>query len=67
MLVDAPGQWGTIAASDAAVSPCAGSLLMPFLALHVVFSLLLDRIPLLMRSDQDKSLELVLLRQQLRL
>ena len=40
---------------------------MPFLALHVVFSFLLDLAQVLTRSDHDQALELVLLRQQLRL
>jgi putative transposase len=40
---------------------------MPFLALHVVCSFLLDLAHVLTRSDHAKDLELVLLRQQLRL
>ncbi len=40
---------------------------MPFLVLHFVFSFLLDLAHALTRSDQDQALELVLLRQQLRL
>jgi putative transposase len=40
---------------------------MPFLALHVVCSFLLDLIQVLTRTDHDQALELVLLRQQLRL
>ena len=40
---------------------------MPFLALHVVFSFLLDLVHVLTRSDRDRALELVLLRHQLRL
>ncbi len=40
---------------------------MPFLALHVVLSFLLDLLHILTRSDHDKDLELLLLRQQLRL
>ena len=40
---------------------------MPFLVLHVVFSFLLDLAHALTRSDHDQALELVLLRQQLRL
>ncbi len=40
---------------------------MPFLVLHVVFSFLLDLIHALRRSDPDKTIEVVLLRQQLRL
>lgn len=39
---------------------------MPFLILHVVFSFLLDLAHILRRSDHDQALELVLLRQQLR-
>ena len=40
---------------------------MPFLALHVVLSFLLDLAHALTRSRHDQALELVLLRQQLRL
>ena len=40
---------------------------MPFLALHIVLSFLLDLAHVLTRSDHDQALELVLLRQQLRL
>ena len=40
---------------------------MPFLALHVVCSFLLDLIHVVTRSDHDQALELILLRQQLRL
>ena len=40
---------------------------MPFLALHIVVSFLLDLAHVLTRSDHDQALELVLLRQQLRL
>ncbi len=40
---------------------------MPFLVLHVVLSFLLDLVHVLTRSDHDQALELVLLRQQLRL
>ena len=40
---------------------------MPFLVLHVVCSFLLDLVHVLTRSDHDQALELVLLRQQLRL
>src|SRR5215216_5952631 len=40
---------------------------MPFLILHVVCSFLLDLVHALTHSDQDQALELVLLRQQLRL
>ena len=40
---------------------------MPFLALHVVLSFLLDLAHALTRSDRAKDLELLLLRQQLRL
>src|SRR5215217_4759160 len=40
---------------------------MPFLVLQVVFSFLLDLIHALRRSDHDKDVELLLLRQQLRL
>jgi putative transposase len=40
---------------------------MPFLALHAVCSFLLDLAHVLTRSEQEKSVELVLLRQQLRL
>ena len=40
---------------------------MRFLVLHLVFSFLLDLAHALTRSDHDKALEVVLLRQQLRL
>src|SRR5919199_173714 len=40
---------------------------MPFLILHVVCSFLLDLLHVLTRADHDKDLELLLLRQQLRL
>ena len=40
---------------------------MPFLALHVVSSFFLDLAHVLSRSGHDQALELVLLRQQLRL
>ena len=40
---------------------------MPFLALHIVVSFLLDLAHALTRSDNDQALEVVLLRQQLRL
>ncbi len=40
---------------------------MPFLVLHVVFSFLLDLAHVLTRSDRAKDVELLLLRQQLRL
>src|SRR5215208_3848973 len=40
---------------------------MPFLVLHVVFSFVLDLAHVLRHSDHDKDVELVLLRQQLRL
>jgi putative transposase len=40
---------------------------MPFVALHVVLSFLLDLAHVLTRADHDQALELVLLRQQLRL
>src|ERR671932_394575 len=40
---------------------------MPFLVLHVVLSFLLDLVHVLTHSDHDHALELVLLRQQLRL
>ena len=40
---------------------------MPFLALHVVLSFLLDLARVFTRSRHDQALELVLLRQQLRL
>ena len=40
---------------------------MPFLVLHVVLSFLLGLAHVLTRSDHDKDLELLLLRQQLRL
>src|SRR5919202_3450569 len=40
---------------------------MPFLVLHVVCSFLLDLAHVLTRSDHDRALELLLLRQQLRL
>src|SRR5215211_6466306 len=65
--VDAPRPCGTILASDAAVLPYAGSVRMPFLVLHVVFSFLLDLLHALRRSDHDQTIEVVLLRQQLRL
>jgi hypothetical protein len=39
---------------------------MPFLALHVVLSFLLDLAHVLTRSDQDRAVERLLLRQQLR-
>src|SRR5919199_2761263 len=67
MPVDAPGQCGTIAASGTAVARYAGSLPMPFLVLHVVLSFLLDLAHVLTCGDHDQALELVLLRQQLRL
>ena len=40
---------------------------MPFLILHVVLSFLLDLVHVLTRSNHDQALELLLLRQQLRL
>ena len=40
---------------------------MPFLVLHVVFTFLLDLVHVLTRSRHEQALELVLLRQQLRL
>ena len=40
---------------------------MPFLLLHVVLSFLPDLAHVFTRSDQDQALELVRLRQQLRL
>jgi hypothetical protein len=40
---------------------------MPFLVLHVVCSFLPDLVHVLTRSDRDQALELVLLRQRLRL
>ena len=40
---------------------------MPFLVLHVVLAFLLDLAHVLTRSDHDRALELLLLRQQLRL
>src|SRR5918912_443816 len=40
---------------------------MPFLALHVVFSFLVDLLHVVTRSEPDATLELLLLRQQLRL
>ncbi len=40
---------------------------MPFYALHVVFVFCLDLLHALTRSDHDKTVELLLLRQQLRL
>src|SRR5438094_7026876 len=43
------------------------SVPMPFLALHVVFCFLLDLAYVLTRGDHDMTIELVLLRQQLRL
>ncbi len=39
---------------------------MPFLVLHVVFSFLLDLIHVVTRAERDATLELLLLRQQLR-
>jgi hypothetical protein len=40
---------------------------MPFLVLHIVLSFLLDLAHVLTRSDHDRAVELLLLRQQLRL
>ncbi len=40
---------------------------MPFLALHVLCSVLLDLLHVVTRSDHDRALEPILLRQQLRL
>jgi putative transposase len=40
---------------------------MPFLVLHVVLSFLLDLVHVLTRSNHDRAVELLLLRQQLRL
>jgi putative transposase len=40
---------------------------MPFLALHIVFSFLVDLVHVVTRSERDATLELLLLRQQLRL
>ena len=40
---------------------------MPFLVLHVVLAFLLDLAHVLTRSDRAKDVELLLLRQQLRL
>jgi putative transposase len=40
---------------------------MPFLVLHVVFSFFLDLAHALTRSNHDQAMELVLLRQQLRI
>src|SRR5215208_5390439 len=40
---------------------------MPFLVLHVVLSFLLDLAHVLTRSDHDRAVELLLVRQQLRL
>ena len=40
---------------------------MPFLVIYVVLSFLLDLAHVFTRSDHDRALELVLLRQQLRL
>ena len=40
---------------------------MPFLVLQVIFSFLLDLVHVLTRSDRAKDVELLLLRQQLRL
>src|SRR5439155_8462520 len=54
-------------AGPAGAADHRGSLPMPFLALHVVLSFLLDLAHVLTRRDHDQALELVLLRQQLRL
>jgi putative transposase len=40
---------------------------VPFVLLHVLFSFFLDLICVLMRSEEDKAMELLLLRQQLRI
>ena len=40
---------------------------MPFLVLHVVFSFVLDLAHVVRHSGHDKDVELLLLRQQLRL
>jgi transposase InsO family protein len=40
---------------------------MPFLVLHIVFSFVLDLMHVVTQSDHDRALELLLLRQQLRL
>ena len=44
----------------------AGSVPLPCLLLQVVLTLLLDLAQVLARSDHDQTIELVLLRQQLR-
>jgi putative transposase len=54
-------------ARDAALSPYTGSSPKPFLVLHVVCSFLLDLAHVLTRSDRARDVELLLLRQQLRL
>src|SRR5215216_1920783 len=56
---------GTLAPAEAA--DYQRSLPMPFLALHIVCSFFLDLLHVLTRTDHDKDLELLLLRQQLRL
>jgi hypothetical protein len=40
---------------------------MPFLAVHVVLTCFLDLIQALTRSKQDQAVEILLLRQQLRI
>ncbi len=40
---------------------------MPFLVLHIVFSFVLDLLHVVTQSNHDRALELLLLRQQLRL
>jgi hypothetical protein len=40
---------------------------MPYLVLHVAFAFVLDLAHVVTRSDHDRALELLLLRQQLRL
>src|SRR5215208_6461012 len=54
-------------AACAGASDYRGSLPMPFLVLRVVLSFLLDLLHVVTRSDHDQALELILLRQQLRL
>src|SRR6266542_4463614 len=56
---------GTLALAEAADHQ--RSLPMPFLALHVVLSFVLDLLHLVTQRDHDRALELLLLRQQLRL
>ncbi len=58
---------GLCYAAPADASDRQWSLLMPFLVLHIVFSFVLDFLHLVTKSDHDRALELMLLRQQLRL